>query len=175
MNALQVLCEQAAILPEYRVLRSHAATEAALKSCEEAIGSRLPRSLRECLQTSDGFDIWDSQVSLVRVYSVSEIVSATIEARTFWLYSDGTSPWGDFIEIARSDHTESAYAVRPLDGGIDESPLYELWPEGYATWQTDPPLAPTFGQWLVTIAKAMLTEDRQRVFDTLWPGQTKRA
>jgi hypothetical protein len=156
----------------YRFIQSEPATEEDLRACEASIASRLPRSLRECLLISNGFELLDPDVSIIRVFPASEIASATKHVREVWSDPDGASAWGDFIKIARSDHTESTYAVRPLSNAED-TPLHEMWSEGWDTWQTDPPLAPTFGNWLVSIADAISTGDHQRVYDTLWLGPTQ--
>lgn len=174
MDALTFLSQQVATNADYRIIRSAPATEPALTACENAISSRLPLSLLHCLKISDGFELLDPAVSIVRVYSASEIAASTIGMREFWFYPDGMSPWGDFIELARSDHTESTYAVHPVAADNDETPLHEIWSEGTHTWQTDPPLAPTFGQWLMTIAEAISTGDHQRVYDALWRDPAKR-
>lgn len=174
MDALTYLSQRVATNADYHIIRSAPATEAALTACEKAIGSRLPLSLLDCLKFSDGFELLDPAVSVVRVYSASEIAASTTAMREFWVHPDGISPWGDFIELARSDHTESVYAIHPLAAGKDETPLHEIWPEGTSTWQTDPPLAATFGQWLMTIAEAISTGEHQRVYDALWRGSPKR-
>jgi hypothetical protein len=174
VTAFDYLRTRAESSPGYELVRANAATEVELRACEEAIGSKLPRSLRECLAASNGFELSASEASFLRVYSTAEIVSSTVESRQFWVRPHGTSPWGDFIEIARSENAESTYAVHP-PVSADETPLYEIWPDGPHAWQTDPPLAPTFGDWLIAIADAMASGDPERVYDTLWLGPAKDA
>jgi hypothetical protein len=172
VSALAYLRAQAEVSPGYELVRENPANDEEIRTCEAAIGSKLPRSLRECLAESNGFELTYTEASLLRVYSTAEIVSSTIENREFWTRADEPSPWGDFIEIAHSDNAESTYAVHPLVSR-DETSLHEIWPEGPHAWQTDPPLSPTFGHWLMEIADAMSSGDPERVYDALWLGPTK--
>lgn len=172
MDAFEFLCDRAKVAQGYTLTRSSAATEDDIRACEISLGSQLPRSVRACLSASNGFQLANAEVSVLRAYSVAEIVSSTIENRSFWSRDNEPSPWGDFIEIAHSDNAESTYAIRPLNNS-DESPVHEIWPEGVADWQTDPPLAASFGDWLVTIADALSSADPDRVYDTLWLGPAK--
>ncbi len=147
-----------------------AAPPEAIAACESALGSVLSRSLRELLLETDGFELLDEHGSYLRLYPSSEIASSTIDSRKLWRDEPGEVTWGDLISIAYSNHTECEYGVRPPNVGSDESPLYEIWSEGWDTWQTDPPLAPTFGDWLAMIADAVASGDHKRVHDTMWLG-----
>ena len=136
----------------------------------ERLGSVLSRSLRELLSETDGFDLVDEHGSFLHLYSSAKIGFSTTAHRKVWRDEPGEVTWGDLISIARSDHTECEYGVRPPKAGSDESPLYEIGLEGWDTWQTDPPLAPTFSDWIVMIADAVASGDHKRVHDTMWLG-----
>lgn len=104
------------------------------------------------------------------MYDIEEVAVRTLDRRQRWRE---TECWGDLIEIARSDETESTYAVRPSPDGMVESPLFEIWSEGYDEWRTNPPLSQSFGVWLRTIADAIATGEHDHVYATLW-HQTSR-
>lgn len=172
MNALRCLRDAVTQANGYSITLWPAAPSQAIEACESAIGSVLSRSLRELLSETDGFDLLDEHGSFLRLYSSSEIAASTIDCRELFSDQTGAGAWGDTIWIARSDHTESEYGVRPLKADSDESPLYEIYSEGWDTWQTDPPLAPTLGAWLEMIADAIASGDHERVYDTMWLGPT---
>ncbi len=156
----------------YSLALMPAAPPEAIAACESALGSVLSRSLRELLSETDGFDLVDAHGSVLRLYSSSEIASSTMASREAWRDEPGDVTWGDLISIARSNQTESQYGIRPPKADSDESPLYEIHPEAWDTWQTDPPLAPTLGAWLAMIAEAIASGDHERVYDTMWLGPT---
>jgi hypothetical protein len=155
---------------DYEMVTSTGAQVQALEACEAAIGASLPPSLRAVLRQSNGFDLRDSDGSFLRVYPTEEIVSRTAERRRVWA---DTECWGDFVEIARSDETESTYAVHLESAGAAESPLFEIWSEGYDEWHSNRPLAPSFGTWLRVIGDAVTSEDHDRVYATLWLGSSR--
>lgn len=170
MNALRRLRDAVAQANGYSIALRPGASAEAIAACETAVGSPLSRSLCELLAETDGFDLVDEHGSYLRLYPASEIASSTTYHRNLWRDEPGEVTWGDLISIARSDHTECEYGIRPPKVDSDESPLYEIWPEGWDTWQTDPPLAPTFGDWLAMIADAVASGDHKRVHDTMWLG-----
>jgi hypothetical protein len=172
MNALSRLRDVVAQANGYSLALRPAAPPEAIAACESVLGSVLSRSLHEVLSETDGFDLVDEHGSFLRLYSSAEIASSTTDHRKIWRDEPGDVTWGDLISIARSDHTESQYGIRPPKAGSDESPLYEIWPDGWDTWQTDPPLAPTLGAWLAMIADAIVSSDHERVYDTMWLGPT---
>jgi hypothetical protein len=170
MNALDRLRDMVAQATGYSITLRPGAPAEAIAACESAIGTVLSRSLRELLSETDGFDLVDEDGSVLRLYSSSEIASSTMASREAWSDEMGEETWGDLISIARSNQTESQYGIRPPKVDSNESPLYEIYSEGWDTWQTDPPLAPTLGAWLEKIADAIASGDRERVYDTMWLG-----
>ncbi len=170
MSALRCLREAVAHANGYSITLQPGAPAEAIAACESAIGTVLSRSLRELLSETDGFDLLDEDGSVLRLYSASEIASSTMASRAAWSDEMGEETWGDLISIARSNQTESQYGIRPPQVDSNESPLYEIYSEGWDTWQTDPPLAPTFGAWLTMIADAIASGDHERVYDTMWLG-----
>lgn len=170
MNALRRLRDVVAQANGYSIALWPGAPPEVIAACENTIGSVLSRTLRELLSETDGFDLVDEHGSYLRLYSASEIASSTTDHRNIWRDEPGEVTWGDLISIARSDHTESEYGIRPPKADSDESALYEIWIEGWDTLQTDPPLAPTLNDWLSMIADAIASGDHQRVYDTMWLG-----
>lgn len=170
MSALRGLNDVLAQANGYSIVLQAAASPEAIAACETAVGSPLSQSLRELLLETDGFDLLDEHGSVLRLYSSSEIGSSTKASREAWRDEPGDVTWGDLISIARSNHTESEYGIRPPKADSNESPLYEIHPEAWDTWQTDPPLAPTLGAWLAMIADAIASGDHERVYDTMWLG-----
>jgi hypothetical protein len=170
MSALRCLRDAVAQANGYSIALQPGAPAEAIAACESAIGTVLSRSLRELLSETDGFDLVDEHGSFLHLYSSAKIASSTTGHRKIWRDELGEVTWGDLISIARSDHTECEYGIRPPKAESGESPLYEIDPEAWDTWQTDPPLAPTFGDWLATIAEAVASGDHKRVHDTMWLG-----
>lgn len=170
MNALRRLRDVVAQADGYSIVLQPAASSDSIAACGRAVGSVLSRSLRELLSECDGFELLDEHGSVLRLYSTSEIAYSTTESRELFSDENGVGVWGDFISIARSNHTESEYGIRPSQADTDESPLYEINLDGWDTWDTDPPLAPTLSDWLVMIADAIASGDHERVYDTMWLG-----
>ncbi len=172
MNGLGRLRDAVTQVKGYSIALEPGAPADAIAACEAALGAVLSRSLRQVLSETDGFDLVDEHGSYLRLYSSSEIASSTIDSREVFGDETGRGVWGDLISIARSDHTESEYGIRPPKEDSDESPLYEIWLDGWHTWKSDPPLAPTLDAWLSMIADAIASGDHERVYDTMWLGPT---
>jgi len=165
MTDISYIQQRMSAVLDNELLLSPGALPDAIRACEERIGVLLPRSVREALQVSDGFDLRDGDGSFLRIYAAAEIAGRTLERRQRWRE---TECWGDLIEIARSDETESTYAVRPSPDGVAESPLFEIWSEGYDEWRSNPPLSISFGTWLRTVADAIATGEHDQVYAKLW-------